>query len=112
MTAAVAPIVSWGRVGARPLRTSASDVVRRTRLASGVQARHGPTVIVVVAPRIDDRLRVGDGFEAVQLRHSSRSRPLKLSINVLHRLAGPNEIQRDATPVGPFVERLGREFGA
>ena len=37
----VAPITRRGRVGAGPLRTWVADVVRRTRLASDVQARHG-----------------------------------------------------------------------
>ena len=34
-------------------------------------------------------------------KHSSRSRPLKLSLSVLHRLAGPNEVQLHAVTVGP-----------
>ena len=37
----VAPITRRGRVGAGPLLTWVADVVRRTRLASDVQARHG-----------------------------------------------------------------------
>jgi glyceraldehyde 3-phosphate dehydrogenase len=37
----VAPITRRGRVGAEPLLTGVADVVRRTRLASDVQARRG-----------------------------------------------------------------------
>src|SRR5688572_2806247 len=73
----------------------------------------GPTVIVVVAPRIDNRLRVGDGFEAVHVEALISESAIKtLDKRVLHRLAGPNEVQRDTAPIGPFVEGLGREFGA
>lgn len=57
----------------------------------------GPMVIVIVALRIDDRLRVRDRFEGGHVRHSSRRRPLKLSI-IAFSTGFPGRMKFKATP--------------
>ena len=68
----------------------------------------GPMVLVVVAPCADNRLRVGQGFKAVHVEALVTQAAVEaLDKCVLNGLAGPNEVQRDAAPVGLFVERFG-----
>ena len=73
----------------------------------------GPMVIVIVTPGRDQRLGVRDGFKAVHVEALvSEAAVETFDKCVLHGLAGPNEVQRNAATVGPFVERLRREFSA
>jgi hypothetical protein len=73
----------------------------------------GPTVIVIVAPCVDDRLRVRDRLEGVHVEALITESAIEtLDQCVLDGLSWANEVQGDATSVGPFVERLRREFGA
>ena len=55
----------------------------------------------------------GDRFEAVHVQ-ALVAQPAVETLDecVFHGLARPDEIQRDAALIGPFVQRLGHEFGA
>jgi hypothetical protein len=72
----------------------------------------GPMVIVIGAPRIDDRLRVRDGFECVDVQALISEAAIEtLDERVFDGLSRPNEVQGEAASIGPFIERLGGEFG-
>ena len=71
------------------------------------------TVIVIAAPSFDQIVGVGDRQEAVHVETFVAQPAVEtLDKRVRRGLARPNEVERDAAPIGPFVQRLGREFGA
>src|ERR1051325_11717676 len=70
-------------------------------------------VNVIVPPCVDDRLRVGDRFEAVHVEALVTETAIEtLDKCVLDWLPWPNEVQGDSASIGPFVERLRGEFCA
>ena len=70
-------------------------------------------VIVIAPPSFDQPLGVRDRFEAVHVQTFIMKWAVEtLDTGVLHGLSWPNEVQRDTALIGPFIERLRREFRA
>ena len=73
----------------------------------------GPPFIVIAPPPLDQLLGVRDRQEGVHVETLVSQPAIEtLDQRVLHRLAGPNEVERHVAPIRPLVERLGRELRA
>ena len=103
----VVPIFGRVKSGGWPLWDHASDLVRRTRSGSDDRVRHGTKPIVILPPCFDQDSYIGDRNEVVDIQALVAQATVKtLDKCVLYRLSGPDEVELDAMPVYPFVERL------
>lgn len=72
----------------------------------------GPLGVVATEPVMGDRPDLGEGAEDVGVEDLGAIGPVEaFDESVLRRLAGLNEIERDAVHLGPFLDGQGEKLG-
>ena len=94
-------------------KPSFPEAARNLRRRSPAEAGMRSPLVVVEPPALDGRRASASVSKTSSFRHSSRSRPLKLSTKPFWlRLAGRDVVPGDAGPVGPARIARAGELGA
>ena len=75
------------------------------------QRRVGPVVVVVLPPCIGHQLRLGESGKPMLRETLSPQAAIEgLAHTIVHRLAGPTEVELHLVPVRPVIQRRRREL--